>query len=39
MHCGFGFVTMREKEDGQKVDALDGSDIRGRTIAVRESNN
>jgi predicted Zn finger-like uncharacterized protein len=37
---GFGFVTMREKEDGQKaIDALDGSDIRGRTIAVRESNN
>jgi predicted Zn finger-like uncharacterized protein len=37
---GFGFVTMREKEDGQKaIDALDGSEIRGRTIAVRESNN
>jgi predicted Zn finger-like uncharacterized protein len=37
---GFGFVTMRKKEDGQKaIDALDGSEIRGRTIAVRESNN
>jgi predicted Zn finger-like uncharacterized protein len=37
---GFGFVTMREKEDGQKaIDALDGAEIRGRKIAVRESNN
>ncbi|EEC43490.1 predicted protein [Phaeodactylum tricornutum CCAP 1055/1] len=37
---GFGFVTMRSKEDGQKaIDALDGMPVRGRKIAVRESNN
>lgn len=37
---GFGFVTMRTKEDGQKaIDDLDGSEVRGRKIAVRESNN
>jgi predicted Zn finger-like uncharacterized protein len=37
---GFGFVTMRTKEDGEKaVAALDGVSVRGRTIAVRESNN
>ena len=37
---GFGFVTMRTKEDGQKaIDELDGIHIRGRNIAVRESTN
>ena len=37
---GFAFVTMRNKDDGQKaIDALDGSDVKGRGIAVRESNN
>lgn len=37
---GFAFVTMRCKEDGQKaIDALDGKDVYGRGIAVRESNN
>lgn len=37
---GFGFITMRFKADGQKaIDALDGSEIKGRKIAVRESNN
>jgi len=37
---GFGFVTMRTKEDGQRaIDELDGTAVRGRNIAVRESNN
>ena len=37
---GFGFVTMRTSEDGQKaIDELDGAPVRGRKIAVRESNN
>lgn len=37
---GFGFVTMRAREDGQKcIDELDGSEVRGRKIAVRESFN
>jgi len=37
---GFGFVTMRTKEEGQKaIDELDGTRVRGRNIAVRESNN
>jgi RNA recognition motif-containing protein len=36
---GFGFVTMRTKEDGLKaIEALDGVSVRGRNIAVRESN-
>jgi predicted Zn finger-like uncharacterized protein len=35
---GFGFVTMRSKEDGQRaIEALDGAPVRGRKIAVRES--
>lgn len=35
---GFGFVTMRTKEGGQKaMELLDGKEIRGRNIAVRES--
>ena len=37
---GFGFVTMRTQEGGQKaIDELDGTPVRGRNIAVRESNN
>jgi hypothetical protein len=37
---GFGFVTMRNKEDGEKaLEELDGSDLNGRNISVRPSNN
>jgi RNA recognition motif-containing protein len=37
---GFGFVTMRTKEDGDKaIEKLDGVEIDGRNIAVREANN
>jgi RNA recognition motif-containing protein len=37
---GFGFITMRTKEDGEKaMEELDGSEVMGRNIAVRESNN
>jgi len=37
---GFGFITMRTDEDGDKAIAeLDGISVRGRNIAVRESNN
>ena len=37
---GFGFITMRTDEDGDRAMAeLDGMSIRGRNIAVRESNN
>jgi predicted Zn finger-like uncharacterized protein len=37
---GFGFVTMRTKEDGDRaIQELDGASVRGRNIAVRESNN
>ena len=37
---GFGFVTMRTKADGDKaIDVLDGFEIDGRNIAVRQSNN
>jgi len=37
---GFGFVTMRNKAEGAKaIEVLDGSQVRGRSIAVRESNN
>ena len=36
---GFGFVTMRTKEGGQKcIDELDGVELKGRNLAVRESN-
>lgn len=36
---GFGFVTMRSKDDGDKARAeLDGTELHGRKIAVRESN-
>ena len=37
---GFGFVTMRNMEDGNKaLEELNGSNLRGRNIAVRESTN
>jgi len=37
---GFGFVTMRAKADGEKaIEVLDGTDLNGRNLAVRESNN
>jgi RNA recognition motif-containing protein len=36
---GFGFVTMRTKGDGEKaMESLDGKEMNGRSIAVRESN-
>ena len=37
---GFGFVTMRTNEDGEKaIQELNGEAILGRNIAVRPSNN
>jgi len=37
---GFGFVTMRNDDDGEKaVEQLDGLDLNGRTLSVRPSNN
>jgi len=37
---GFGFITMRNKEDGERaIEELDGSDLKGRNINVRPSNN
>ena len=37
---GFGFVTMRSKEDGDAaIEKLNGSELKGRNLAVRESNN
>lgn len=37
---GFGFVTMRTTAEGEKAIAeLDGSEVKGRNIAVRPSNN
>ena len=37
---GFGFVTMRTKGDGNKaMEELDGAELNGRNIAVRESTN
>ena len=37
---GFGFITMRTKEDADKAIAeLDGLEVRGRRLSVRESNN
>lgn len=37
---GFGFITMRNKADAEKaIEQLDGADIRGRKLTVRESNN
>lgn len=36
---GFGFITMRKREDGDKaMTELDGFDLHGRKLAVRESN-
>jgi RNA recognition motif-containing protein len=36
---GFGFITMRTKEGGEKaLEMLDGKEVKGRNIAVRESN-
>lgn len=35
---GFGFVTMREQADGEKaLEQLDGLDLKGRNLNVRES--
>ncbi len=37
---GFAFVTMMTKEDGEKaVSELDGEDLQGRPLQVREPNN
>lgn len=37
---GFGFVTMRTKEDGEAaIEKLNGMELNGRNLAVRESNN
>lgn len=36
---GFGFITMRTKEGGERArELLDGKEVKGRNIAVRESN-
>ena len=35
---GFGFVEMSSGEDGQKaIDALNGTDLQGRTLTVNEA--
>lgn len=37
---GFGFVTMRTKEDGEKaLEELDGADLKGRNLNVRPATN
>lgn len=37
---GFGFVTMRNKEDGEQcLEQLDGAELKGRKINVRPTNN
>ena len=37
---GFGFITMRSKDDADKaIEQLDGVEVRGRKLTVRESNN
>lgn len=37
---GFGFVTMRTKEAASTaIEQLNGKEFKGRTIAVRETNN
>ena len=37
---GFGFITMRSKADAEKaIKELDGSEVRGRRLTVRESTN
>jgi RNA recognition motif-containing protein len=36
---GFGFITMRTKEGGdQAIEKMNGLDLKGRNLAVRESN-
>ena len=35
---GFGFVEMSSSDDGQKaIDALNGTDLQGRTLTVNEA--
>ena len=37
---GFAFITMREKADGEKaMTELDGMELHGRALSVKESNN
>jgi RNA recognition motif-containing protein len=37
---GFGFITMRTKEGGAAaVEKMNGIELKGRNLAVRESNN
>jgi len=37
---GFGFITMRNKADGEKcLEELDGADLKGRNLNVRPSKN
>mmetsp|Transcript_28413 Transcript_28413/g.50335 ORF Transcript_28413/g.50335 Transcript_28413/m.50335 type:complete len:229 (-) Transcript_28413:253-939(-) len=37
---GFGFVTMREKADAERaMEELNGLEVKGRTLNVKESNN
>lgn len=37
---GFGFITMRNVEDGERaLELLDGTDLKGRTLNVRPSTN
>jgi len=37
---GFGFITMRNKEDGEKaLEELDGIELKGRNLNVRPSTN
>ena len=37
---GFGFVTMRTKEDGERaIEELDGNELKGRNLNVRPSTN
>ena len=39
-NSGFGFITMRSKEDADKfIKELDGVEIRGRKLTVLESTN
>ena len=37
---GFGFVTMKTKEDGERaIEELDGNELKGRNLNVRPSTN
>jgi RNA recognition motif-containing protein len=37
---GFGFVTMRSREDGERaLQEMEGKDLQGRNLNVRESKN